>query len=661
MKTLWVTGYSLMPAWGFFPNPDSYGSTKPLGPASAWTPSGGTHRLTWVADVPETAQFDVWIRRYGGYGKVSVLVNEMPLRNVATGQHVPQYVWCFVGTMNLSIGQQHVDIDVTNCMIDAVLLTSDPSFEPNTSALPAAVPVPTLRALRRYRDDSALKDVAVPNAGYVVAQINPEVEVLYDDVPMVDEVVAKPKVWGSPRQTLTASFVVRMLDQGADFVTVAALDFNDCEVDIRVMLVRERTTVTFGEAPAKMLVADLLLRSDGQGLPIKGEQSVNHAVCATSIPAHESRQFILTIRVPAGMAPGSFEGSLKFEVDDDRSRWTSLPVSVEILPIDLQAVAGRYGAYHLAQPINENQKNEVSYQRYQSELKDMAAHGLNCTTMYAGVQQILSVAHSGLDHSPCSMIWPGPEAAEEVAGAKQLGLEGLTYYGVDEPITPEQIARCVAEAERRQALGLTMMTAINNKDSWEYLKDLLYYPVLNLMVFDGKKNAAAEYANSKGFKPVSYWPTTSAFPMYYRAFAGLYNAACSFLGAVPWAYQDTTTDDIFDADTLHNALAYPDESGNPVPTLCWEFVRQGIDDVRYLQALDRSIVKADERMSQPHSPHGLSAAITHARKMRRIYFEAIGGRYFVYLCGLVPGQLDEGRRAMADATVALNVALSPGN
>ncbi len=34
---LWTTADALMPAWGFYPNGQTYGDTKPLGRWAAWT------------------------------------------------------------------------------------------------------------------------------------------------------------------------------------------------------------------------------------------------------------------------------------------------------------------------------------------------------------------------------------------------------------------------------------------------------------------------------------------------------------------------------------------------------------------------------------------------------------------------------------------------
>ena len=101
-----------------------------------------------------------------------------------------------------------------------------------------------------------------------------------------------------------------------------------------------------------------------------------------------------------------------------------------------------------------------------------------------------------------------------------------------------------------------------------------------------------------------------------------------------------------------HAVAYPDAAGRPIPTLRWEAMRDGIDDVRYLQALDRAIAAAEARMAEDNPPADLAAALEHANQIRQECYESIGGRWFHYIGGLLPGDLDQVRRRLADAAVA---------
>jgi hypothetical protein len=167
------------------------------------------------------------------------------------------------------------------------------------------------------------------------------------------------------------------------------------------------------------------------------------------------------------------------------------------------------------------------------------------------------------------------------------------------------------------------------------------------------------YARNKGFRPVSYWTTASPFPLFCRAFTGLYNKACGYLGSSPWAYQDFPDNRLYDPDQVVHVVSFPDEFGEPIPTQRWEAYREGIDDVRYLEALDRAITAAEERLGNPNPPAGLEEALNQAREVRQNRYESIESRWFAYLCGLQPGSLEAVRRDLAEAIVALNGRLNP--
>lgn len=73
-------------------------------------------------------------------------------------------------------------------------------------------------------------------------------------------------------------------------------------------------------------------------------------------------------------------------------------------------------------------------------------------------------------------------------------------------------------------------------------------------------------------------------------------------------------------------MAYPDEFGRPIPTLRWAALRDGIDDVRYLQALDPALAAAEAQMGHAGPDADLAAALDRAREVRRECYEAIDGR-----------------------------------
>ena len=355
---------------------------------------------------------------------------------------------------------------------------------------------------------------------------------------------------------------------------------------------------------------------------------------------------------PQDRHPVCIEGNLILSVEEDTGRQMVLPVELECLALDLRPVEGYYSIYYPSQPVKPDRANYVSPDRYRAELKDQLRHGLNSTTLYGGFETLSMAAEAGMTRAPCLMHWPGGDARDQIRDAQEKGFDGLLYYGVDEPRTPEQIERCLREVKRRREQGLPMFTAINSRQAQETLGDLVSHPVYNLWVFDGPNNPAVLRARDSGSQVISYWTTQTGFPLLYRALAGLYNTRCGYQGTAPWAYQDYPDVRLY-TEPAH-AVAYPDAADRPIPTLRWEAMRDGIDDVRYLQALDRTITTAEARMSEADPPAKLSAALDRARQIRQECYESITGRWFKYIGGLRPGDLDQDRRRLADAAVAIS-------
>ena len=401
-----------------------------------------------------------------------------------------------------------------------------------------------------------------------------------------------------------------------------------------------------------MLTPEILLRDDRTRLPPRGRQGgFGGGRCVTRIPAHQSRQIWLTVHVPDGSPPGEYRGEIIFGGQVE----SRLPVLIDVLPIKLKAAEGYYGIYHRNQTTNSKAVHHVTEERYLAELRDQVRHGLNAATLYSGFSTLGLARKAGMTRAPCLMHWPDGRAAQQVAAAKKMGFSDLFYYGVDEPTKPDAIERCRKEAERRRGTGLHMFTAINSKPAQQATRDFIDRPVYNIYVFGGPDNAEVMYVRKKGFRPISYWVTATAFPLPYRALTGLYNTRCGYLGSSPWAYQDFPGNGLYDPEKPVHKVSYPDEFGQPIPTLAWEAHRAGIDDVRYLEALDRGIAAAERRLQSDTVP-GLAAALKAARAVRKAHFDSISGRWFEYFCHLKPGDLDRSRRAFADAVVRLDVA-----
>ena len=668
--TFWTTGSALMPAWGFYPNGSAYGGRKPLGKGAAWTAAGHRkpHRLTWVADFPADGTYHVWVRRYGGYGRAEVTVDEKPLVVGKGGERGARYVWRYKGSAEVDAGAHHVDI-VASGMFDAIMFTLNANLDPAASELPEPVVQPKLRAMRTYRDDSGLRELAGAR-GFVIGAAKLYEQVLYDWLPVRDQIIDRLALWGAANQYINGTFLVRNLEAGKEgpIVLMASLkgiagpggvELGEDEIDLRVVHVRERKDHLFTASRVKVSVPELLLRQSRGPAPRGRQGGFGGGECSARLGVHESRQFWLTVHVPASSRAGEYRGEIQLAVEGDEKRSATLPLAIEILPIDLKPPEGYFSIYYPVQPLKPDRTNYLPPEPYAAALEDMVRHGLNAVTLYGGFGTLKYAKEAGLTKAPCLMHWPDSRAPEQVKAAKQMGFDDLYYYGVDEPRGAERVERCRKEAERRLKLGLHMMTAINSRAAQKATRDFIDRPVYNLYVFGGKDNAAARYVCEKGFKPISYWTTATSYPLWYRAMTGLYNRACGYLGSAPWAYTDYPDERIYNPDKITHRVVYPDEDGLPIPTLAWEAHRAGIDDVRYLEALERAIAAGESRAKAKNPPAELADAFAQAGEVRRSRYESIQGRWFRYLCSINPGDLESVRREMADAIVRLNGAMMP--
>lgn len=666
--TLWTTGRELMPAWGFYPNGSEYGNTPVLGEQAAW----GSGTLTWVVDMPASGTYHVWVRRYGGYGSVEALINEQPVSGGRGGSQGPRYVWRHLGAMELQEQTYHLDLLVRGCMFDAVLLTTDPDFDPAVSEadLPPPFAEPVRRAPRTWRDDSHLQ-AAAGERGFVLALVDDLAEPLNDLVPLppgstspvgpTATLADSLTLIGAPGQIATRPFAIRALHETGpltvrlDTLQGAEGSRLDAEaIDLRVVHLRRRTLALFSGQARAGLMADLLLRDDRTALPPEGHQGgFGGSRCSTAIPAHESRQFLLAVQLGPDTPPGTYRGTLQIEAASGN---LEAPVQLQVAPVELATVEGWYGLYYPAQTTRPERDHHVTEAQYLAALQDMVRLGSNAVTLYGGVDTLELAAEAGLTEAPIIMGWPDSTAPTQIARAREAGFPDLYYYGVDEPRGEQAIERSRREAQRRLEAGLHMFAALNSHQAWEALHDVVDRPVLNIYVFDATSDAAAR-ARSHGHRPLSYWVTSISWPLYYRALGGLYNVAAGYAGTAPWAYADFTDERNYAEDRHIHAVAYPDEAGLPIPTLRWHAFREGIDDVRYLQALDRALETARERLGNGEESPELTAAIAQATATREHYIEPIGGRWFGYINGLKPQTLPETQAALRESTAALQAAL----
>lgn len=648
-----------MPAWGFYPNPSQYDGTRPLGSHGAWSIGSNPHTLTWIVDAPRDGRYDVWVRHYAGTGAIDAAIDERAIATDVAAAVAGHYEWSHLGFQQLSGGTHHVDLRVVSTTVDAVLLTSDPTFDPSSGILPPPVTSPVIRAARRYRADIALTGSAV--GGLVIGRVSKYSETIDDWLPDTGSSITDLSVWGAAGEFTSARLAIRSLGTPRSLVLIASDLAGPHDVvpasaiDIRVIAVRTRRIDLYDTSHARTPSPDLLLKREPMELrPADLEGGPSTAPCTAKIPAHETRQFWITVHIPANQSPGRYTGSLL--IRGSAAATSTLRFSLDVVPLALPPVTVRYGVFYNAQPDDPTLPNYVPPDEYRYALQDQADHGANTATLYGSLSTLQIAKTVGLDQTPFLMRWPGIDPSLEREAAARIGFSDLLYYAVDEPRQPDDVRRCRAELLRRASGTIHSVTALNDRRALEQIGPLLTLPVLNLQVFDQDAVRSALARNLIRTPPVSYWLTNVSFSLYTRALTGIYSSAAGYQGTIPWAYQDLSARD-FDTDSEVSALTYRGKYGRPVATMSWEAYRDGINDVRYLQALDRALQRAEAVCVGPLRPtcagSGLSRRIETARLLRERIFDVGRMRWFEYVASIEPGDLDRLRRQIADATLAI--------
>jgi hypothetical protein len=171
---------------------------------------------------------------------------------------------------------------------------------------------------------------------------------------------------------------------------------------------------------------------------------------------HTSKQFVITVEVPANATPGFYAGNVSLNAPGYSA---NLPITLEVLDFTLLANDKETMIYHRAQhdPAScYNTYSSTSYtpaelcyelvkpETYQAELDDLAAHGINGLFNYNDVAdladartQVQQLITAGIDGRiiygqthPSELYGSYPEEAGQA-----MFEQGLTpsFYGVDEP------------------------------------------------------------------------------------------------------------------------------------------------------------------------------------------------------------------------------------
>ncbi|MDD2708795.1 MAG: hypothetical protein PHV34_12490 [Verrucomicrobiae bacterium] len=428
-------------------------------------------------------------------------------------------------------------------------------------------------------------------------------------------------------------------------------------LDVRTVKVWWQDGIAYNESGNPTLAPELLLKDD-EFVKVDYSDPKKHSnilknpdapvdaktLQPVNIPGGEARQFWITLHAPPQAKPGEYSGSLDFSGKSLKT--LRLPITVKIHPFNLEDSNKEYMAYYTGSLFPNSSHSLVAVESenvYRRQIQSLVEHGIKTATLYC---QIMGPDENGkLDFSrlkkeltirkDCGMtggpipflgssipFWEDEPTDQTVKNKKVKLIENivrqtndfcdqnhfprLAFYGVDEVTTRGmEWARKKIWALKavRDAGGETC--SAESTEYFEIAGDYLSYVLLALHGGSVGKELINKI-HRKGFKALEYGRPQGCAeePETFRRGYGVLIWKDRLDGAGHWAWQDARYRDFraYDDFNKHSKgefaarkfiMAYPTVDG-VIDTVQYEGMREGINDMRYISTLLKTIQAAEK-------------------------------------------------------------------
>ncbi len=354
----------------------------------------------------------------------------------------------------------------------------------------------------------------------------------------------------------------------------------------------------------------------------------------TALQSFTSKQFAMILNVPEATASGHYTATITLAPDNHASK--TLLLDLEVLPFELRDTGKTVVVYHPANIDNTGSQYYVPMDRYDAQLADIRAHNFNGTDIYG---------HYPDDNIPLK-VQKNREAGltlravlneyydDGVALLQSNGYEPY-FYGIDEPMRDNG-----AYMDDQISLSITihngggLVTTAITREGEQELKDCnsTYYDgfppgtcepldMANLAVSQSSSylNGLIDGTETKEDYETYYWQIMQENPKINRFQAGFYLWNTGIDGIFPYVYQDVRNNPYDDFDVWSSShpyrdhlVTYPSQNG-PVPTVQWEALREGLDDMRYLQTWQyyKTLAGSVDSAAAQASEQTIAGALAH--------------------------------------------------
>lgn len=336
---------------------------------------------------------------------------------------------------------------------------------------------------------------------------------------------------------------------------------------------------------------------------------------SVDVDADTAQQFWLTVQVPEDAAPGAYSGPVR--VIADSGEWAT-ELKLTVLPFALEPAERPVGMYW--------HDTGVEGKRMDAQIRDMVEHGCTAVTLNTGPK--IANVDGQLQY----------DDAEVLALLQRLYSMGITgpipYYPPIEGTVKRHFP------DNFEAMYIEVIRRLQVLSDREDTPQLMFYPVDEIGNHDergekanylcgliGQVPGAVSYITVNNYAAGEKWGDTFdiwcgnieytaeqeerllASGKRYMRYGPAYLYSCrqarnsSGLGFYRrpaeamyyWHYQHAVGDPYndFDGTSRDHCAAYPGEDG-PIPTLDWESIREGVDDMRYIATLKSLAARAEQ-------------------------------------------------------------------
>jgi len=319
------------------------------------------------------------------------------------------------------------------------------------------------------------------------------------------------------------------------------------------------------------------------------------------LPANYNKQFWITLHAPEGAVPDNYKGTISLKSGSQILK--TLDVNLQVLPIDLPQPNVEYSVIYdgTISGLTSISSFDKSVEQYTAEQNDMREHGIINPTIAALapddilLQELSIRQQTGMDNTNVYYFTINANA-DIVSHFKALtapyGVVNLYQYGPDEQdinnSTNRDNIKDIHNAGGKYFVG-----------EWIYSYADSVADVVDLLNAGDLWPEMADKYHSYGHKIYSYNnpQVVPDAPELFRRNYGLALWQADYDGTMDYAYQNSMGDiwNDFDCNQFRDhVFAYPTMNG-VVDTTKWEGFREGVNDMRYLAALQNEIAAAKSR------------------------------------------------------------------